>query len=73
MKVMVTVRVKRIQTRVAMFGMNYKKQLQMKLIMKVCFNRMQRTRLGLLERNLKKLLQMKVKGCRKRIRKKRYE
>ena len=55
------VQVKRIQTRVAMLGMNYKKQLQMKLIMKVLFNRMQRTRLGLLERNLKKLLQMKVK------------
>ena len=61
MKVMVMVQVKRIQTRVAMFGMNYKKQLQIKLIMKVHFNRMQRTRRGLLERNLKKLLQMKVK------------
>ena len=29
MKVMLTVQVKRIQIRVAMFGMNYKKQLQM--------------------------------------------
>ena len=42
-------------------GMNYKTQLQMKLMVKVRFNRMQRTRLGLLETNLKKLLQMKVK------------
>ena len=45
----------------AVFGMNYKKQLQMKLIMKVHFNRMQRTRLGLLERNLKNLLRKKVR------------
>ena len=58
---MVTVQVKRIQTRVAMFGMNNKKKLHMKLIVKVHLNRMQRTRLGLLERNLKKLLGMKVK------------
>ena len=55
---MVTVQVK---IRVAMFGMNYRKQLQMKLIMKVHFNRMQRTRLVLLERNLKNLLRIKVK------------
>ena len=62
MKVMVMVQVKRIQIRVAMFEVNYKKQLQIKLIVKVHFNRMQRTILGLLERNLKKLLRMKVKG-----------
>ena len=50
-----------VKIRVAMFGMNYKKQLQMKFIVKVHFNRMQRTRLGLLERNLKNLLRIKVK------------
>ena len=38
-----------------------KKQLQMKLIVKVHFNRRQRTRLGLLERNLTNLLRIKVK------------
>ena len=44
-----------------MLGMNYKKQLQMKVMVKVHLNRIQTTRLGLLETNLKKLLQMKVK------------
>ena len=58
---MVTVQVKRIQTRLGMLGMNYKKQLQMKVMVKVHLNRIQTTRLGLLETNLKKLLQMKVK------------
>ena len=42
--------------------MNYKKQLQMKLMVKVHFNRMQRTRLGLLERNLKKTATNESKG-----------
>ena len=40
-----------------------KKQLQMKLMVKVCFNRMQGTRLGLLETNLKKTVTNESKGA----------